>query len=122
MPERTDEIFIPDQNSRRQLAVKLGLMYSDSMQDWEWEVSDYNRLEDFLNVYENPETTDSERGSLMEIMLDSLNDLLLNDLQERFDRHFGEVAEHLKRKKEIHRGTIIYWTKGDFVISDYLKK
>jgi len=56
-------IFIPDVKARLSLATKLGLPYSDDMQDWEYEVSDFNRIDEFLIEYKKSSTTLAERNS-----------------------------------------------------------
>ena len=57
------------------LARRLSLPNTPRMQDWQWEVADCARLSEFLDAYENSGLTDDERFTLMEIMLESFEDL-----------------------------------------------
>lgn len=116
-----NKYFIPNIDTRTSLADKLNLKYDDDMQDWEYEVADMNRLVDFDKQYLLSDTSDKEKESLMEIMLDSLNDSLeLNDLKI-FNDFAPRILKYLKENKQIHEGTINYWTEGDFLISNKIK-
>ncbi len=44
------------------------------MQDWEWEVADSARLVEFLAAYSNPVLSAEERFSLMEILIQCVED------------------------------------------------
>lgn len=114
------EIFIPNSNARKSLAKKLKLEYRHDMQDWEWEVSDYNRIEDFFKEYDSAETSENEKSSIMEIILDCLNDLLNDKKQNEFDKYFIMALERIKLSGELHKGSLNYWVNGDFTISSEL--
>lgn len=118
----TTKIFIADQFARKSLAERLNLEYYENMQDWEWEVSDYTRLNDFLNEYCKKETSDSEKMSLMEMILDSLNDLLYSGKQVTFNKYFDLTIKLLIESKDLHKGTLNYWSNSDFLISTKLIK
>ncbi|MCP5384447.1 MAG: hypothetical protein H6913_07510 [Altererythrobacter sp.] len=45
------------------------------MQDWEFEVADANRIDEFLSAYQSQELTDDERFTLMEMIIQSFEDL-----------------------------------------------
>jgi hypothetical protein len=92
------------------------------MQDWEWEVSDFTKLDLFLSEYKNIDITDDEKASLMEIILDSLNDLLYFKEEVKFNYYFPEVARFLTMRKSLHLGSLNYWTRGKFEISNKLKR
>ena len=113
--------FIPNIDARKSLADKLNLKYHDDMQDWEYEVADMNRLVDFEKQYLLSDTNDKEKESLMEIMLDSLNDSLeLNDIKI-FNDFAPRILKYLEENNQTHEGTINYWTEGDFLISNKIK-
>ena len=110
--------FIPNINARKSLADKLNLKYHDDMQDWEYEVADLNRLVDFEKQYLSSDTNNKEKESLMEIMIDSLNDSLeLNDLKV-FNDFALRILKYLIENKQIHEGAINYWIRGGFLISN----
>ena len=113
--------FIPNIEIRKSLAKKLNLEYHDYMQDWEYEVADINRLAYFELHYLLPEANDKEKESLMEIMLDCLNDLLEAKNSEKYDDFAPRILKYLTENKIVHEGTINYWTNGDFLISEIIK-
>jgi len=119
--KRTRNIFIPDQISRKRLAEKLCLEFDENMQDWEYEVSNPCKLDEFINEYDKKETTQNEKEILMEIILDSLNDLIIEN-KERFLINYSEkIKERLERNSDLHIRTLNYWTENKFEISNWLK-
>lgn len=44
-------------------------------QDWEWEVADPARIDEYLNAYHVGEFTDDERFTLMETLIQAFDDL-----------------------------------------------
>ena len=114
--------YIPDQSVRKALANKLNLEFDEFAQDWEYEVSDPSRIQEFINEYDKTVTTHSERASLMEIILDSANDLLMSNGHKEYEKFNSWINSRLKQNLQIHLGTLNYWNKNDFVISRRLKK
>jgi hypothetical protein len=112
--------MFPNQESRKALAVKLGLPFTEDMQDWEYEVSDKARIEEFLSEYSKPSTTDQERISLIEILLSCINDFLEEGNQKAFSKYFPKVIKHLNDNKSLFSETIRYWTTHDFKVAPYL--
>ncbi|WP_411029487.1 hypothetical protein [Spongiimicrobium sp. 3-5] len=115
------EIFIPNQQTRKKLSEKLNLEFDENMQDWEWEISDPNRIAEFIAEYDNVNSSQKEKETLMEIILDSLNDMEKTSANNDFEKHLNSVIFRLKENCEIHSGTIKYWKYGKFDISDFLK-
>ena len=64
----------PTTEARVRLAQLLGLPYHESMQDWEWEVAAANRVGEFLHAYESNELSEDEQFSLMEIIIQSVEE------------------------------------------------
>lgn len=114
-------MFVPNLQARKQLSIKLKLEFNEFMQDWEWEISDYNRLGEFIYEYNKPETSDNEKISLMEIILDSLNNLILDGKIEMFEANIILVQNFLIENKNLHSPTLNYWTRNNFEISKVLK-
>lgn len=112
--------YIPDQDARKSLANKLNLEYAEDMQDWEYEVSDYHRLSDFIEEYDKAVTSVKEREALMEIILDSLNDLLETGNSEMFQFYFPKIEKRLIHNFNIHSATLKYWRINNFKISQKL--
>ncbi len=91
------------------------------MQDWEYEVADLNRLADFEKQYKLSDTSVKEKESLMEIMLDSLNDALEFDNLKIYNDFAPRIFNYLKKNKTMHEGSINDWTDGNFLISNKIK-
>ena len=52
----------------------LGLVEDPSMQDWELECADPNRVEEFLNFHDTHTTSDDEKFTLMALILGSFEE------------------------------------------------
>jgi hypothetical protein len=94
------------QSARQALAARFGLPYSIVMQDWEWEVADPARFEEFLEAYK-PELPVDQRIALMEILIQCVEDSasgagLLTSWQM--------LAPLLAKNSELHAHTIAYWS------------
>ena len=113
-------IFIPDQISRERLAKKLGLDFNENMQDWEYEVSTPKRLDDFFNEYDKEETTRKEKKILMEIIIDSSNDLCVENEKVFQTKYLKKLVERLENNSDLHIGSVKYWTDNKFEISKWL--
>ena len=94
------------------LIMKLNLPEKDEFsQDWEYEVSDSKRLEEFIEFYQKNELTKDEKFTLMIIILESCDEAILKD--ELSEKIWSEVEEILINDKEIHEKTIDYWSWYD---------
>ena len=91
------------------------------MQDWEYEVSNPNRLDEFINEYYREETTRNEKEILMEIILDSSNDLKIENKDSFLIKYSEKLKERLERNFDLHIGTAKYWIENKFEISNCLK-
>jgi len=97
---------LPTAEARISLASRFNLPYHDDMQDWECEVADESRFQEFLSAYQLPELTDAERFSLMEVLIQCVED--------KADKPDSAAAwqaleSHLIRAKMLHLSTIQYW-------------
>lgn len=88
------------------LATRFGLRNEPDMQDWEWEVADPNRIEEFLRAYESGELTEGERFVLMETIIQSFDEsehpLTGNPLWER-------ILTRIEENITVHIHTVWYW-------------
>ena len=97
----------PTSDARVSLAARFNLQYTDKMQDWEYEVSDLNRISEFLTSYKADELTDDEKFSLMEIIIQSFADLnkeLTNDLR------WQDTIHVIINNLDTHIYTVWYWS------------
>jgi hypothetical protein len=96
----------PKAEARVSLAARCNLPYYDDMQDWEWEVADSARFEEFLATYCAPDLNDDERFSLMEILVQCVEDL---GLSSEADSAWDKIEPLLLRAPWLHGSTIEYW-------------
>lgn len=108
--------YYPTTAARKSLALRFGLAYSDQMQDWEWEVADKSRFFDFLAAYQDAGTTDEERYSLMEILIQCVDDDLRHENQTTA---WPLVESLLLQNPKLHRTTVLYWSCGNEKSPEY---
>jgi hypothetical protein len=65
----------PSRAGREGLAARLGLTIDPYSQDWEWEVADPTKVNDLLALYRNETLSDDERFSLMEMLIQCVNEM-----------------------------------------------
>ena len=89
------------------LAERFGLPNAPGMQDWEWEVADSERVDEFVQVYEHEALTDDERFVLMETILQSFEDLKADlSTDKRWLRALGLLEGNI----DIHVSSVWYWS------------
>lgn len=92
------------------LAKRFKLLRTPDMQDWEWEVADASRIDEFLAAYESGELTDDERFTLMEIIIQSFADL---PQPLSSDPRWSRTLELITGNVSIHLYSIWYWSCFD---------
>jgi hypothetical protein len=92
------------------LAERLRLVNEPGMQDWEWEVADPDRIDEFLATYQSGELSDDERFTLMEVMLQSFEEL---PTALEADRRWFRLRDILDRNAALHAHSIWYWSAPD---------
>jgi hypothetical protein len=86
------------------------------MQDWEWEVADPARFNEWVTVYRDEPLTDDERFTLMEMLIQCVEDLAgmrqkWTTAEQMLEWH--EVAELLRDRPRLHASSIAYWGLPD---------
>src|SRR5262249_17392740 len=103
----------PTQAGCEALAARLGLTIGPYSQDWEWEVADPEHFPAWLAVYREAPLTDDERFSLMEMLVQCVEDLAPADgPREQVERlpEWQAVAALLRERPRLHASTIAYWS------------
>jgi hypothetical protein len=59
----------PTEQAIASLAARFDLPNESYMQDWEWEVADPERIDEYITVYNSGELNDDERFTLMETIV-----------------------------------------------------
>lgn len=120
------EIRHPTKEAIDKLAAELKLPNHDGMQDWEWEVADSEKINEFLEVYSLDSINDDERFVLLEMLLQSFEDSSI-DLTN--DKRWKDLLELIKNYFSIHSYTVWYWCCFEthekeqwWRISEYMRK
>jgi hypothetical protein len=92
------------------LANRFGLPNTPDMQDWEWEVADPSRIDEFMSAYESGDLSEDERFVLMEILLQSFADLGTS-LED--DPRWVRALRWLDENVDLHAHSVWYWSVLD---------
>jgi hypothetical protein len=92
------------------LGVRFDLPHDRSMSDWEWEVADPERIDEFIAAYQSGELDDDERFTLMEMILQSFDDLG-DDVAD--DPRWNLVLSLLDANFRLHAHSIWYWARPE---------
>ncbi len=96
-------------------------------QDWEWEMADADRLDEFINFYLNNCLEDHVKIILMELIISSFDDKINqgNDCSSDWNR----IKTILKDNLLLHRETIEYWARREskdedecFAVTKYIRQ
>jgi len=99
----------PTTEARVRLAQLLDLQYHGSMQDWEWEVADPKRIGEFLQLYESNELSENEQFSLMEVIIQSVEDSEAGPSSGEWKR----ILQLLDERIMLHSYSVWYWAMPD---------
>ena len=100
----------PTRASIEALAKRFDLPFDTSMQDWEWEVADPDRIDEFLEAYRMGELDEDERFTLMETIIQSFEDA---PQAPEADPRWCEVLNLLTTGIDLHISTVWYWAATD---------
>lgn len=85
------------------------------MQDWEYEVGDARRLDDFIAAYQSGDLDEDERFTLMAMILASLDDL---GEAASADVRWDTVRGLLEANIALHAYSIWYWASAESALED----
>ncbi len=100
------------------LNKELRLPATGREQDWEIELADANRIDEFISFYENKTLSDDNKSALMTLIIGSLEDLAYAKPIDEI--MWGKIAKLLCDTPELHKPIIDYWSLGDENNSDDL--
>lgn len=104
----------PTKAGRESLAKRLRLTIDPYDQDWEWTVASADKFQSWLAVYRTADLSDDERFSLMEMLIQCVDELATQldrpaeDLQE-----WKAVETILLANVRLHASTVHYWCDFD---------
>ncbi len=105
----------PTADAIASLATLLDVPHHSSMQDWEWEIADPSRIDEYLSLYRESGLTDDERFTLMETVLQAFENLPC-DLSS--DSRWTDVLDILDRNIDLHAYSVWYWADTEDVLGD----
>lgn len=102
-----------------QLSKELMLPYTGLEQDWDLEMADPNRINDFLEFYHQHDLPTDRKKALMSLVLASYEDFLNeNDLE--VDDRWNHIKIILESEKLAFIDLINYWSLSNEVEQDNL--
>lgn len=105
----------PTADAIASLAARFGFPNTSAMQDWEWEVADPARIDEFLVAYSSGELSSDERFTLMETIIQSFEDSG-EDLAS--DPRWRSVLGLLDEFIDLHIYTVWYWACDEDGVDD----
>jgi len=92
-----------------QLSKELSLPFTGLEQDWDIEMADSNRINDFLEFYQQNNLSADKKVAMMSLILASYEDFLTeNDLI--IDDRWEKIQSLLESKKVFFVDLINYWS------------
>ena len=99
----------PNGNSEQKLAKRLGLHWDKTDQDWELIASDYKRVKEFLNLYQNELDNDEDKFTLMGLIISSFDDS--TSYSEKQVPEYWDICKTILEKEcFLHYSIIEYWS------------
>jgi len=94
------------------LNALLNLPATGHEQDWAIELADKSRLAEFLKFIENESLSPQYKHAMMELILASYDDYLL-DRQDEQDKMWLEIKQVLDRDRTMYFDLLHYWSLAD---------
>jgi hypothetical protein len=92
------------------LSARFGLLFDESMQDWEYQVADASRLGEFLAALEGDDLTDNERFTLGQIVMRCFEDLCGEGRDVPGSGEWQRFVTLLRARPALHAFTLCYWS------------
>lgn len=102
-----------------QLSKELLLPYTGVEQDWDIEMADSNRINDFLEFYQQNDLSVDKKMAVMSLLLASYEDFF-NENDLKIDDRWRDVSSILETEKVIFVDLINYWSLSNEVEEDNL--
>jgi len=108
----------PTREAIDKLAARFSLPNHPHMQDWEHEVFNPVRIDEFLSVYENEQLSDDEKFTLMEMIIASLDEFMASGQRLDLDTRWKHVESILDHNIRLHAYSVWYWSRLDAEADD----
>ena len=97
----------PTRKAIDSLAKRFKLPNTIEMQDWEWEVADSDRIDEFISAYESGQLDDDEKFTLMEIIIQSFEEL---ESSLSIEPRWWKILNIIENNIELHIYSVWYWS------------
>lgn len=108
MRQYTTMMSIQNTKAIQYLNTALRLPASGHEQDWEIELADANRLNEFVSFYENNELPEEVNVALMSLIVASLDEFMSDGRNDK--TLLEKIKNLLKSDSNLHSETIKYWS------------
>lgn len=103
----------------KQLSKDLSLPYTGIEQDWDIEMANPNRIDEFIEFYKESNLYDDKKEAVMSLILASYEDFL-NDNDLEIDDRWDEIKSILESQRVIFVDLINYWSLCNEIDEDNL--
>jgi hypothetical protein len=104
-------MVILDRTAINQLNSRLNLPATGNEQDWEIELANPNRLNDFIDFFESKELNNNEKLALMALLLASYEEGISNRIVSTI--LWNNIEKLIVKDKEIYQDLLEYWTLSE---------
>jgi len=119
----------PTRKAIDKLAARFGFANDPGMQDWEHEVADHTRIDEFLAAYEAGGLSDDEKFTLMETVIESFEDVARMEGDLSLDARWQRTLAVLDKNLPLHAYSVWYWSRPEaenddemFCVSPFIRK
>lgn len=102
-----------------QLSKEISLPYTGIEQDWDIEMADSNRIDEFVKFYKKGSLCVDKKVALMSLILSSYEDFL-NESDLEIDNRWDDIKSILEPDRVIFVDLINYWSLSNEVEDDNL--
>ena len=110
MDEPKHILRFPTKEAIDKLAARFGLPNDPGMQDWEYQVADHQRIDEFLGAYETGGLSDDEKFTLMQTIIESFEDVARMGGDLSSDARWQRTLDVLNKNIALHAHSIWYWS------------
>jgi hypothetical protein len=100
----------------KKLNVLLNLPYMEWMQDWEIELADPSRVEEFSKIYSQASLTSDEKKALMSLIIASF-EAYLHEYGNN-PSQWDKIRDLIEKDYDMHEQAVNYWSCFDIELSD----
>lgn len=105
----------------KSISQKLSLPFTGIEQDWEVELADSARVEEFIIFYKNEKLISAEKKVLMSLIFASYDDLL-TEREIDSDALWAEITSLINEDRSLFTELLDYWRlEGEEVPENYFK-